>query len=65
LLPKVGSETGLTGSVDSFTVGQPTSNDPTAMKPVVITLAEGKLVRTAPEPAPKKPVRRGTRTRSH
>jgi hypothetical protein len=51
--------------VDSFTVGQPTSNDPTAMKPVVITLAEGKLVRTAPEPAPKKPVRRGTRTRSH
>jgi tetratricopeptide (TPR) repeat protein len=65
LLPKVGSETGLTGSVDSFTVGQPTSNDPTAMNPVVITLAEGKLVRTAPEPAPKKPVRRGTRTRSH
>jgi hypothetical protein len=60
LLPKVGSETGLTGSVDSFTVGQApaNANDPNAIKPVVITLTEGKLVRTAPEPAPKKPVRR-------
>jgi tetratricopeptide (TPR) repeat protein len=60
LLPKPGSDTGLTGSVDSFTVGQAplNPNDPTAMKPVVITLTEGKLVRTAPEPAPKKPVRR-------
>ena len=65
LLPKVGSETGLTGSVDSFTVGQAPANpsDPTSMKPVVITLTDGKLVRTAPEPTPKKPVRRGTRTR--
>jgi tetratricopeptide (TPR) repeat protein len=66
LMPKPGSETGLTGSVDSFTVGQAPANptDPNAMKPVVIMMTDGKLVRTAPEPAPKKPVRRGTRTRS-
>jgi hypothetical protein len=66
LLPKPGSETGLTGSVDSFTVGQAplNPNDPTAMKPVVITMTDGKLVRTAPEPAPKKPVaRKPTRRR--
>ena len=65
LLPKVGSQTGLTGSVDSFTVGQAAANDPNGMKPVVITLTEGKLVRTAaPEPAPKKaPARRATTRR--
>ena len=63
LLPKVGAQTGLTGSVDSFTVGQAaTPNDPNAMKPVVITMTDGKLVRTAPEPAPKKtPAKRSTR----
>ena len=66
LLPKPGSETGLTGSVDSFTVGQApaNANDPNAMKPVVITMTEGKLVRTAPEPAPKKaPAKKGRTTR--
>jgi hypothetical protein len=65
LLPKPGSETGLTGSVDSFTVGQApaNANDPNAMKPVVITMTEGKLVRTAPEPAPKKtPAKKGRTT---
>jgi hypothetical protein len=64
LLPKPGSQTGLTGSVDSFTVGQAPANDPNAMKPVVITMIDGKLVRTAPEPAPKKPAaRKPTRRR--
>jgi len=68
LLPKPGSETGLTGSVDSFTVGQlpANANDPNAMKPVVIMLTDGKLVRTAPEPAPKKaPARKGHTTARH
>jgi tetratricopeptide (TPR) repeat protein len=65
LLPKVGSQTGLTGSVDSFTVGQVANpTDPNAIKPVVITMTEGKLVRTAPEPATKKaPAKKGRSTR--
>ena len=65
LLPKPGSETGLTGSVDSFTVGQAANpNDPNAMKPVVITMTEGKLVRTAPEPGTKKaPAKKGRTSR--
>jgi hypothetical protein len=67
LLPKVGSQTGLTGSVESFTVGQAANpNDPNAVKPVVITMTEGKLVRTAPEPAPKKaPAHKGHATARH